>query len=481
VAVSYDGSTKASGVRVYLDGRPADVVLLRDGLTGKSGAGHGPFLGSNAARPPELFRGTLGGLRLYPVVLDPAALTTWVEDRFARWLLADPTLRRERAELASRLARLAVDERYAETWAGRERARAERQELWRQAPQTMVMAENPAPRATYVLKRGQYAARSEEVRPGVPEAFGVEWPAGAPTNRLGLAAWLTRPDHPLTARVVVNRLWAQLFGTGLVKTVEDFGLQGEFPSHPELLDALARDFVDGGWDVKRLLRGLVLSATYRQDSTIPKSLRDRDPANRWLARGPRLRLPAEAIRDHALDIAGLLRHRLGGPSVFPPQPETLYQGVVVAADYPGTRWVPSEGEDRYRRSLYTFWKRTVPHPVMTTFDAPDREVCTARRQPTNTPLQALALLNEPGFVEAGAAMGSRALREGGATDVDRLAFLFRLGTGRLPEPRESDALARTLAALRSGSTEVSANPGEPAVWAALGSVVLNLDETITKN
>jgi hypothetical protein len=462
------------------------MVLQRDGLTGRSGAGHAPRVGATVSREPALLNGELAGLRWYGAPVDAGALARWVDGQRARWLSSQP-LDRDRDRdgvgvgLAVDLVLRAMDPGYAARWQAREALRLRRQELLRVAPQTMVMAEVDAVRPTHVLKRGHYAARGEGVEAGVPGSLGVGWPEGAPLNRLGLARWLFQPGHPLTARVAVNRVWAQLFGVGLVRTVEDFGLQGERPSHPELLDALAGQFVASGWDLKRLFRELVLSAAYRQDSAVSAGLWERDPANRLLARGPRVRLPAETLRDHALELGGLLRHRLGGPSVFPPQPESLYQGVVVAADYPGTRWVPSVGEDRYRRSLYTFWKRTVPHPVMTTFDAPDREFCSARRLPTNTPLQALALLNEPGFVEAGAGLGRRAWREGGDVDPGRLALLFRLGTGRVPDAVELASLERTLGAVRKLGVAVEGGEPEAAVWAVMGSLVLNLDQTITKD
>jgi hypothetical protein len=346
--------------------------------------------------------------------------------------------------------------------------------------------------------RGQYDQPGEEVEPGVPEALGTPWPSGAPRNRLGLAAWLTRPDHPLTGRVVVNRMWQQLFGTGLVKTAEDFGRQGEFPSHPELLDWLARRFVDGGWKVKALLRELVLTATYRQSSTLSAALRERDPEGRLFARYPRHRLDAEAIRDQALAVSGLLRQRLGGPSVFPYQPEDLYKNVVVDAPYPGTTWTASSGDDLYRRSLYTFWKRTVPHPVLSGFDVPDRESCTARRARTNTPLQALTLMNETGFLEAARGLGARLLREGGTDDRQRLAFGFRLVTGRAPADADLAVLTRALARLRGdfaadpaaagrwlaiGATppDPALPPAELAAQAAVASLLLNLDATLTKD
>ncbi len=490
VAVSYDGSARATGVRILLDGRPAEVEICRDGLSSRSASSHAPRVGSTVAKAPEWFHGALAGLRLYTNVVDERVLAPWVEHEGSRWALADPATMAAPPRAIRELALRQLHGAFAAHWARRERLRLERQEVLRSAPQTMVMEDRPSPRQTHILVRGRYDAPGDPVEPGVPEALLGEWPEGAPKNRLGLALWLTRPDHPLTARVVVNRIWAQLFGTGLVKTVEDFGAQGEPPSHPDLLDWLAVDFVDTGWDVKRLFRELVLSATYRQDSAIAPSLASRDPENRLFARGPRVRLPAESIRDHALAISGLLVQRLGGPSVFPPQPPTLYDGVVVAADYPGTKWVTSLGAGKYRRSLYTFWKRTVPHPVMTTFDVPDRESCTARRLLTNTPQQALALMNEPAFVEAGHALGLRGFHDAGKDAGDRVSFVFRLGTGRRPGARELAALSRTLAMLEK---DYAADPdaakallgraasAEEAAWAALGSLVLNLDETITKD
>jgi hypothetical protein len=313
-----------------------------------------------------------------------------------------------------------------------------------------------------------------------------------------LARWFTQPAHPLTARVVVNRYWAQLFGTGLVKTLEDFGSQGEWPSHPELLDWLAREFVDGGWNVKALFKTLVLSSTYRQSSALTPALVARDPENRLLAHGPRFRLPAELIRDQALAISGLLRPQVGGPSVFPYQPETLYKGTVVGADYPGTKWTESKGDDLYRRSLYTFWKRTVPHPVMLTFDAPDREFCIARRSRTNTPLQALVLLNEPAYLESSRQLAARMLREGGSENPDRVTFAFRLATGRMPTPAETEVLSVALlhfmedfgsdpagasALLKPGASPLDPTlpPVELAAATVVASMILNLDETITKN
>lgn len=489
LAATYDGTPKASGVRLLIDGQPTDLEWIRDGLPGRSASGHQPRIGRSIAKTPDLFRGAIADLRIYTNSIGASILTPWIEGAMTRWLAFDPSARVSRPDLVRSLVLRASDREFADAWNQWSMAREERSNLLRSAPQTMVMAELPTPRTTRILNRGQYDAPGEPVTAGVPEDLLGPWPVGAPLDRRGLAQWLVQPNHPLTARVVVNRFWAQLFGVGLVKTVEDFGVQGESPTHPELLDTLATSFVDSGWDVRGLLRNMVLSSTYRQDSAAKGDRRDRDPENRWLSRGPRTRLVAETLRDHALFVAGLLAPRLGGPSVFPPQPETLYQGVVVAADYPGTRWVSSEGADRYRRSLYTFWKRTVPHPVMTTFDAPDRESCTARRLPTNTPLQALALMNEPTFIEAGRRLGRRGLAEASGTDADRVSQIFRIATSRSPDAAETQRLMNLLRRLRLDFTsdpESTARwlgrPGtaDEAAWEAMGSVILNLDESITK-
>ncbi len=251
-----------------------------------------------------------------------------------------------------------------------------------------------------------------------------------PRNRLGLARWLTDPKHPLTARVAVNRWWQSFFGRGIVPTPEDFGSQGQLPSHPELLDWLARTFIDSGWDVKHLVRLIVTSATYRQSSDAPADLVARDPENVLLARGPRLRLSAEMLRDGALAASGLLVDTIGGPPVKPYQPAGLWE------EKSGTPYQRDVGPGSHRRSLYTFWKRTSPPPAMLTFDATTREVCAVKRQTTATPLQALVLLNDPQYVEAARGLARRAFHEGGSTLADRVVFLFRATTGRRPGPRE---------------------------------------------
>ena len=363
-----------------------------------------------------------------------------------------------------------------------------------QIPTTLVMEESREPRPTFVLMRGAYDKPGEQVVANTPAslpAMDASWPR----NRLGLAQWLVSQQNPLTARVTVNRLWQQLFGKGLVSTSEDFGSQGSPPTHPELLDWLALEFVDHDWDVKHLLRLLVTSATYRQDSRLTPELLERDPANDLLARGPRFRLPAEAIRDQALAVSGLLVQQLGGPSVKPYHPAGLYEQVTAGNGY--NVYVPGTGVDLYRRSLYTYWKRSVPHPAMLLFDAPFRETCTLRRTRSNTPLQALNLWNDPIYVEAARLLARRLLRESGPTHADRVEFGFRLVLARAPRPRERAILLmaleraerdfhQDLAAakqLLNPANQNTLTPEEVSTWAAytmLATTLLNLDEAITK-
>ena len=378
---------------------------------------------------------------------------------------------------------------------GRETAEVEKA-----VPAVMVMQEMPKPRDAFVLKRGAYDHPGEKVLAGVPAvlpALGRASPGvntSRSPNRRDLAEWLVRPEHPLTARVAVNRWWQMYFGTGLVKTVEDFGATGELPSHPELLDFLATELVRTGWDVKAMQKLIVTSATYRQSSRMTKQAFERDPENRLLARGPRHRLSAETVRDNALAIGGLLAGRVGGPSVKPYQPAGLWEDVTVERK---GRYVPDTGEGRYRRSMYTFWKRTCPPPGLATFDAPNREVCVARRATTNTPLQALVLLNDPTYVEAARRLAERMLAQGGPTIEGRLAFAFRSAVARPPTAEEGrilttilnqamarfqgdKAAANQLLAVGSAQQGSKIDPVELAAWTMVASTILNLDETISK-
>jgi hypothetical protein len=388
------------------------------------------------------------------------------------------------------------------------RLQKEKAAVEKQVRTTMVMQELPKPRDTYLLIRGEYDKKGEKVIAGTPAAL-PPLPRHAPANRLGLAKWLVDPSNPLTARVAVNRTWQMFFGTGLVKTAEDFGSQGELPSHPELLDWLAVEFMEGPaastkrqagrWDVKALVRLIVTSATYRQSSAVTKEPLARDPENRLLARAPRLRLQAEFIRDQALAVSGLLNRDIGGASVFPYQPAGLWEELAMRGDsknWSAQFFEQSKGRDLYRRSMYTFWKRTSPPPQMLTFDAPDRESCTVRRSRTNTPLQALVLMNDPTYVEASRKLAERLMAHADSTD-ERIAFAFRLATGRHPVEKEVEVLRRVYnlqlnryrqdakAALRLLSVGESPRderftPAELAAWTIVASTILNLDETITK-
>jgi hypothetical protein len=363
-------------------------------------------------------------------------------------------------------------------------------EIEQSIPTTMVMKEMAERRPAFLLIRGDFQQEDEQVEPNVPLIFP---PLGAdqPRNRLGLAHWLTDKDNPLVARVAVNRLWKQLFGAGLVTTMEDFGVRGEYPSHPELLDWLATEFLRKDWDVKGLQRRIVMSATYRQSSRFRPEATKVDPYNRLLARQNRFRLTAEEIRDTALAVSGLLNNQLGGRSVSPYQPEGYY------SDKGRWKWNQSKGEDLYRRGLYTFWRRTTTYPTFSIFDAPSRETCTVERPRTNTPLQALVTLNDPMFVEAARVFAERILREGGDSIDEKVRFAFRASLARDPDKHDRAIVVKIYAdqfAKYSADAEAAAalieqgeypspshlNPAELAAWTTTANVLLNLDETITR-
>jgi hypothetical protein len=372
---------------------------------------------------------------------------------------------------------------------------ARRKKLDDSIPATLVMAELPKPRDTFILERGQYDKKREKVEAAVPAVLG-SLPKDAPHNRLGLANWLVDPNHPLTARVTVNRFWQQFFGTGLVKTAEDFGAQGQWPSHPELLDWLARDFIDSGWDVKRLVKRIVMSGTYQQSSRVTAEHLQRDPSNELLSRGPRFRMDGEIVRDAALFTSGLLVERIGGPSVKPYQPEGIWESVAFVGSNT-QNFKQDKGAALYRRSMYTFWKRTAPHPAMLTFDAPSRESCTVRRARTNTPLQALVLMNDRQYVEASRFFAQRVMTEGGTTPQSRLTLAFRLATARVPSSDELAVLVRVfeshlgdftarpeaaqkLLAVGEAKSSPAMNAPELAAYTMATNLILNLDETVTK-
>jgi hypothetical protein len=493
VAVTYDGSRLAAGVKVYLDGRPAKTRVLLDELN-QSFKTSQPLRIGGGNGPDGRFVGRIDDVRIYGAVLEPCAVAAVATSQTVSAIAGIEPARRSEGQAwklrACFLAEYAPEAVRKATRAAIE-LRQRREALVESFPTTMVMKEVAVPRPTFLLLQGQYDRPGERIRAGVPDCLPPILPE-AEANRLAFARWLTNASHPLTARVAVNRYWQMLFGNGLVKTVDDFGVQGEWPSHPELLDWLAAEFVDSGWDVKATLRRIVCSATYRQSSRATPSLRLRDPENRLLARGPRLRLPAEMIRDQALAAGGLLAERLGGPSVKPYQPEGLWRDLAEVKEY-----LQGHGADLYRRGLYTFWKRTVAPPSMVAFDAATRETCTVRESRTNTPLQALTLLNDVTYVEAARALAARAMREGGPEPQRRIARAFRIVTAREPNATEisvlCDGYRAHLAHFRANPgaavamTTAGESRGEPshdvselAATSVIAGVILNLDEAITK-
>ena len=536
LVINYDGSGKAAGLKLYLNAKPIEMEVVRDRLSGSFRTEAPLSIGDKNLGKP--FTGEIDDLRIYSRTLTASEMENLVIQLPARGLLselagkpakeipalqpekppaepegaiADEKVKSKEEEEAERLAtrvdrqqeRLSeyyltheAPDQYQKAYARLKELRAEKENLEQSIPTAMVMAEMKKPRETFLLGRGQYDNPKEKVLPGVP-TFLLPLPKGAPLNRLTLAKWLVDPKNPLPARVEVNRYWQAYFGTGIVKTVEDFGLQGERPSHPELLDWLASEFIRSGWDVKRTQRLIVTSATYRQSSRMTQDIVERDPENRLLSRGPRLRLSAEAIRDNALAVSGLLNDRIGGPSVFPYQPEGLWEEMAPGLGYDTETYRPSSGQDLYRRSLYTVWKRNVPPPSMATFDAPDRTKCSVRRNVTNTPLQALVLLNDPTYVEASRMLAQRVILEAGPDPQKRIDLAFRLAIERDPQLKERQVLfqiAQTeLAHYRQDSEsavkvlgvgELKRNseiePAELAAWTTVARVVLNLDETVTK-
>ena len=432
------------------------------------------------------FRGLLDDVRVYGRELRADEIAMMAAGRPLAELAG-----KKRTELEEKQLRLAYLET-SEVWRQAQQLRVERERFERTFPSVMIMAEAPERKKTHLLIRGAYDKPGDEVQPGLP-AMLPPLPAGAPNNRLGFAQWLVDRRNPLLARVTVNRFWQSLFGTGIVKTAEDFGQQGEWPSHPELLDWMAVDFMESGWDVKVLLKKIMLSDTYRQSSKTTPVLLAKDPDNRLLARGPRIRMSAEMVRDSALFEAGLLQEQLGGPSVKPYQPDGLWKEVIMQDfDY-----VQAKGTDLYRRSLYTFWKRTAAPPMMMNFDASQREACMVRENRTNTPLQALNLMNDVTFLEAARFIGQRMILEGGADRDARLRHGFRIVMGRGASEKELGVLRGSLAYhldhfashasereeyLSYGDTAAAKNVDrtELAGYAAVASLLLNTDEAITK-
>src|SRR4051812_3004105 len=495
LTITYDGSSTAAGLRLFVNGQPVATKILRDHVEKAASPatyGTGHLTLGQRFRDRGFKDGEIDELRIYERGLTPLEIESLHDQKAFQEALAESKTRR--ADLAAYYFS-AIDADARKRTQELRVARRQLVEAEGAIHEVPVMEELPQPRPTYVLTRGRYDAPKTEANRVGRDTFAtllIPFPAGAPRNRLGLAQWLTDPHHPLTARVFVNRVWSNFFGRGLVTSPENFGQQGSTPTHPELLEWLARDFVDHGWDIKRLCRNIALSATYRQDSRCAPSLRERDPENQLLARGPSHRLSAEEIRDLALEASGLLDRRVGGPPVSPYQPggDLWREANTMSPPY-----VQSAGRDLHRRSIYSVWKRTTPLPNMVAFDAPSREVCTVNRGRTNTPLQALVLLNDVQFVEAARALATAVLtKDSNSTFQINEAFL-RL-TGRHPDVTELNLLtdlydeqlalfsgkaqqdALTFVKLGELAADLKINTARLAAFSVTCQAILNLDATI---
>ncbi|MEX0904244.1 MAG: DUF1553 domain-containing protein [Balneolaceae bacterium] len=505
VTVSYDGSSKAEGINIYINGEKQSLHTEHDNLF------------KNIVIPEDAWysgqnflvghRNSFEDLRYEGLKLDDIKIFEWQlssaealvlanrTNEVQEWLaFGDEQLPESQKEILFEHYLLHEDAQ-TEAWFNRIRdLREELSAVTDSVREVMVMEERLNPRTSYIRERGLYSQLGEEVEPGVPASI-LEFPEEFPQNRLGLARWILHPNNPLTARVLVNRYWQMLFGTGLVDTPDDFGNQGSMPTHLELLDWLAVEFRQGGWDVKSLLKTIVMSATYRQSSKTTPMMRQEDPVNRLLARGPRYRMTAEMIRDNALAASGLLVGKIGGPSVFPYQPKGLWAETTSGRHL--TEYTPDEGEGLYRRSLYTFWKRTSPPPGMTTFDAAMRTHPVAGREATSTPLQALHTLNDPIYMEASRKLAERMMKEGGEAIEDQVTFAFRVVTSRSPNDREitrladlyeqeyiiyqeEPSLADELLSVGESPVDSELDSAELAARTIIASAIFNLDETLSK-
>jgi hypothetical protein len=485
VAFTYDGSSRASGVKVFINGQSAALDVVRDGLRKDfTYGGSEPDLAIGHRFRDNGFKGgQVDDFRIFDRSLTPLEAAHLADSKAG----VSPATLESKFEYFLATVYAPALQVVAELHA----LRTEERQLAEPIPEAMVMEEMPQPKPAYMLKRGAYDAPGEQVFANTPAAL-PPFPAEAPRNRLGLARWLLSENHPLMARVTVNRAWQQMFGRGIVETSDNFGSQGTPPTHPELLDWLARDLVESGWDMKRLLKLIAMSATYRQSSKAGPELLARDPANQLLARGPARRLSAEMLRDQALAAGGLLVGTIGGPSVRPYQPSGLWE---IAMGNP--KYDQGKGDDLHRRSLYTYWKRTVPPPAMITFDAAERNVCVVRRQSTSTPLQALALLNDTQMVEAARSIGHRLLKEGGDSVSTRVGWAFHLLTGRKPTAKETAVLkqlfneqrelfasdadaAQKLLAVGEAKNDASLNQADLAAATILAKALLNHDECVMR-
>jgi hypothetical protein len=491
--------TQAGGVTIRVNGVAVPVVREVESSVRPAAAGVLAIGQETDTETRNGFRGRIADLRIYNRALSETEIHYLATDHRVSHMLSVPVKQRAK-ELTQRLreyylAHVAPAETQA-AWADLRLLREQKAILDDAIPNTMVMFEMDKPRDTFVLTRGDYRNHGEQVTPNVPAVLPPLAPSSKP-DRLALAKWLVDPQHPLTARVAVNRYWQNYFGIGLVKSSENFGTQGDAPSHPELLDWLAMEFQRTGWDVKAMQRLIVTSATYRQSSKATPALIESDPENRLLARMPRFRLSAELVRDNALAVSGLLNTKIGGQSTYPYQPPGIWEEISRGEIFSAQVYKESQGEDLYRRGMYWFWKRTAPPASLSTFDAPDREKCVVRRSVTNTPLQALVLLNDPTYIEAARVLAQNVLREAGSDSSKRLTLAFRRVTGRAPDAREAKVLgelaakqlarysrdakgAQALVAIGNAPVDKQFPATELAAWTNVATVLLNMDEAITK-
>jgi hypothetical protein len=495
ITLTYDGSRKASGIAVYYDGQPQPVAVEADHLT-KTTRTSVPLAIGQRNQGDRVNNLAVQDVRVFGRAVSSRDAAQLAKASRVAAILAKGEKDRSPAErdelynwwLAEQ------DGPYRELAGRAEALRKEDADIRARGTIAHVMQEASRPATAYILHRGEYDQRRDQVTPGTPRVL-PPFPADAPKNRLGFAQWLLQPDHPLTARVTVNRFWQELYGQGLVRTAGDFGIAGELPSHPELLDWLAVEFRESGWDVRRMFKLLVGSATYRQAAVITPEKREKDPFNRLLSRGPRFRMDAEMIRDSALAASGLLVRKVGGPSVKPYQPEGVWEAVAMTGS--NTRdYKRDSGENLYRRSLYTFWKRAAPPASMDILNAPNRETCTVRRERTNTPLQALVTLNDPQFVEAARNLAEKALKleltDSATVDWIALRLLARPLTADehtivarsldalLTRYRAAPADATRLLEVGESKRDGKLDPVQHAAWTMLCNQLMNLDEALCK-
>ena len=499
LAVTWDGSGDPSGFQIYVDGKPVTTHVAQNNLPNHYSTQRLLLIGARAEqdakdglRDATLNRGVIDDVQIYPVRLSDSQIETLSATHPRNQLLVQASSAAKSVLQAAWLEEDPEGQRIRKLIARQKRALAAFEK--EHVASVSIMEEMPEPKKTYFLDRGAYDhpdknrqlyPATPDVLPGMKDSF--------PRNRLGLAQWITDPGNPLTARVTVNRYWQMYFGTGLVKTPEDFGSQGESPSHPELLDYLAATFISSGWNVKAMQKLIVMSATYQQSSHVTGDLLEVDPDNRLLARGPRFRLHGQALRDQALAASGLLVPKIGGPPVMPYQPEGLWDEVSAK----GYKYVVGEGDDLYRRSMYTFWRRTVPPPSMMNFDNSAREICSVKSTRTNTPLQALNLLNDPQFVEAARGLAERMIKQGGDTVEDQIIHGHRIVLAREPSSVVLAILKRgyqdylatftsyperaeDLANIGASGFDISIEPAQLAAMTTVSNILLNLDETVTK-